>query len=69
MEDLKNKDAIRFDLLAEDEEEGAQNLDNEEEGQILFTPPAVSNADSFNVLKFYQLSDEVLQSLRTFQSR
>jgi ankyrin repeat protein len=68
MEDLKNKDAIRFELLTEDEEEGAQNLDNEEEGQILFTPPAVSNADSFNVLKFYQLSDEVLQSLRTFQS-
>jgi ankyrin repeat protein len=68
MEDLKNKDAIRFESLTEDEEEGVQNLDNEEEGQILFTPPAVSNADSFNVLKFYQLSDEVLQSLRTFQS-
>jgi len=67
-EDLKTRDAIRFELLTEDEEEGSQNLDNEEEGQILFTPPAVSNADSFNVLKFYLLSDEVLQSLRTFQS-
>jgi len=67
MEDLKNKDAIRFELLTEDDEEGAQNLDYGEE--ILFTPPAVSNADSFNVLKFYQLSDEVLQSLRIFQSK
>jgi hypothetical protein len=67
MEDLVHQDSIKFELITGDEDESAQDIENEDqEGHILFTPPAVSNADSYNVLKFYQLSDEVLQTLRSF---
>jgi len=62
-ENLLLKDGIQFELLTTDEEDPDKD---DQDGQILFTPPAVSNADSYNVLKFYQLSDEVLQTLRTF---
>ena len=66
MHDLVLQDGIKFESLTEDEYEMSQDIDNDDGGQILFTPPAVSNADSYNVLKFYQLSDEVLQTLRNF---
>jgi hypothetical protein len=65
MQELVSQDRIRFELLTEDGEDD----DPEEfvEHEFLFTPPAVSNANSFNVLKFYQLNDEVLHSLRAFR--
>jgi hypothetical protein len=33
------------------------------DGPILYTPPAIASADSYNVLKFYRLDDAVLQSI------
>ena len=72
MQELHKQDGLRFELLTEGEEADAHMLDEEGEEQILFTPPAVSNADSnnvLNVLKFYQLSDEVLQSLFAFHAK
>jgi len=65
MDDLIAEDSISFELLTQDEDDLHDADDNH--SQVLFTPPAVENNDCFNVLKFYQLSDEVLQSLRTFE--
>ena len=72
LQELHKQDGLRFELLTEGEEADAQMLDEEGEEQLLFTPPAVSNADSdnvLNVLKFYQLNDEVLQSLCSFHAK
>ena len=62
MDELIKKDSIHFQLLTEDDDD-LYDADNHQ-AQVLFTPPAIKNNDCFNVLKFYQLSDEVLQILR-----
>jgi len=67
MHDLVRKDALSFELLTlEDVDPTALHGDDLADLEVLFTPPAVANADAFNVLKFYQLSDEVLRSLQSF---
>ena len=70
MDDLIAKDKISFDLLTKsfdtEDEDDVHDADDHQ-AQVLFTPPAIKNNDCFNVLKFYQLGDEVLQSLRQFE--
>jgi hypothetical protein len=43
-------------VASAEEEDGGSSL-------VVFTPPAVASADSFNVLKFYSLRNEVMQSV------
>jgi tetratricopeptide (TPR) repeat protein len=58
-ESLVCDDAAKFEALTEmDMEEDTQIA-----GMVVYTPPAVAAADSFNVLKFYALSDEVVRSI------
>jgi len=68
MQSLEEHDQAKFQELTSDEWEVVLGVEQREmdQGNILFTPPAVSNADSCNLLKFYQLNDEVLTSLFVF---
>lgn len=67
MQSLEEHDRAKFQELTPEDWEAVLGVEKEESDEdILFTPPAVSNADSCNVLKFYQLSDEVLTSLFKF---
>ena len=68
MQQLEEQDKLKFQELTPEDWQQVLGVETEETAEdILFTPPAVTNADSQNVLKFYQLNDEVLQSLFAFR--
>ncbi|EKX42080.1 hypothetical protein GUITHDRAFT_111932 [Guillardia theta CCMP2712] len=59
-------------LRLQEDKKFSSFVDSEEEmydlhEELIFTPPAVSTAESLNVLKFYALSDEFLKSLNDFE--
>ena len=66
MQALEQQDKDKFEELTPEDWDAVLGVDKETEDEILFTPPAVRNADSCNVLKFYQLNDEVLKSVLAF---
>ena len=66
MQALEQLDKANFEELTPDDWGEMLGVERETEDEILYTPPAVNNADSCNVLKFYQLNDEVLKSLFSF---
>jgi len=63
LEEIQFKSMLEHQESSDDEQP-----EGEEEGVVVYTPPAVSSHDSFNVLKFYSLSNEVVHSVITRQA-
>ncbi|EKX52227.1 hypothetical protein GUITHDRAFT_102129 [Guillardia theta CCMP2712] len=57
VEDLLREDLEKFETLEEEGEDSARA------GQLVYTPPAIAMPGSYNIVKFYELSDDVRRSI------